>query len=208
MRRTARTVVGGAVGITAALAAAYGLIVRPWHLRWGATRDEIERPLPFDSVVPHPNYFTTRAITIDAPPEKVWPWLVQMGELPRAGFYSYTWIEKLMGMKIENADRILPDFQELKPGDRLDRAGNMLVRAVKQPAFLVLGPPEGLPTGEITWAIVLEPTNEGGTRLISRCRARFAPNARSIAWYAILDPGQFIMERKWMVTVKELAERR
>ena len=138
MRRTARTVVGGAVGITAALAAAYGLIVRPWHLRWGATRDEVAKPLPFDSVVPHPNYFTTRAITIDAPPERVWPWLVQMGELPRAGFYSYAWIEQLMGMKIENADRILPDYQDLKPGDRLDRAGNMLVRAVKPPTLLVL----------------------------------------------------------------------
>ena len=59
--------------------AAYVLGVRPWHIRWGATDEELSEKLPGDELVEHPNVSATHAITIDAPVEEVWPWLVQMG---------------------------------------------------------------------------------------------------------------------------------
>jgi hypothetical protein len=74
--------VGSAAGVAAAAAAAYGLLVRPRHLSWGATREEIEKSLPFDGLVAGPNYFATRALTIDASREEVWPFLMDMSALP------------------------------------------------------------------------------------------------------------------------------
>ena len=191
----------------AAAAAGTYLALRPWHVRWGATKKEIASSLPFDDVVEEPTYVTNRAITIDATPEQVWPWLVQMGETPRGGFYTYTWIERLLGMDVRNANVILPQFQELEAGDRLDHAGNLIVRAIEPNSHLVLGPPVGTPTGDATWAIVLSAQEDGKTRLVSRVRARLAPNARGAFWLALLDPGQFIMERRWLLGVKERAER-
>jgi len=161
--------------------------------------------LPLDEVVADPTYVTNRAITIDAPPEKVWPWLVQMGESPRGGFYTYAWIERLHGLDVTNADVILNEFQALREGDSLDRAGTLRVRAIEKNKYLVLGPPVGTPTGDATWTIVLIPQANGSTRLISRVRARLAPSARGAFWLALLDPGQFIMERRWLLGVKERA---
>src|SRR5829696_5906721 len=72
-----------------------GRKIRHWYLRWGATDEELTRSMPMDEHAPFPKLSSTMAITIDAPPEKVWPWLVQIGEPPRAGYYSYTTIERL-----------------------------------------------------------------------------------------------------------------
>jgi hypothetical protein len=84
MRRgTKWLLLGGSAGLAAAAGTAYGLIARPWHLRWGATRDEVSRSMPFDKLIGNPNYFATRAITIDAPPERVWPYLIDTRELPK-----------------------------------------------------------------------------------------------------------------------------
>jgi len=69
---------------------------RPRMLRWGATKQEAAEALPGDDRTPHPRVQSTRAITIDAPSEKVWPWIVQMG-IERAGFYSHDWVERLLG---------------------------------------------------------------------------------------------------------------
>lgn len=116
-------------------------VVRPWYLRWGATDEEIGRSMPLDDHVPDPRLSSTMAITVDAPPERIWPWLAQMGDAPRAGYYSYAWIERLLGMSIENSRRILPQYQHLQVGDALDRAGTMTVLAVDPNHHLVLGPP-------------------------------------------------------------------
>jgi hypothetical protein len=86
---------------------AYLAAVRPWHLSWGATAEEARRPMPGDDEVPRAALDATRAVTIAAPPEAVWPWLVQMGQ-GRGGFYTYAWLENLGGMDIHNADRIVP----------------------------------------------------------------------------------------------------
>ena len=70
-------IAGVAVAGGAAAVATYLLIIRPWHTRWGATDEEVSRPLPSDEIVERPILDATRAVTIGAPPEEAW--LVQMG---------------------------------------------------------------------------------------------------------------------------------
>jgi hypothetical protein len=204
MNKGLKVAIGTAVA--AAAGAAYHFFFRPWHASWGSTRDERDRTMPLDELVEKPNLVTNRAVTINAPAEEIWPWLVQMGELPRGGFYTYSWIERLLGVRTVNATVILNEFQHVKPGDHLDRDGNLVVKALVPNRFIVLGPPAGTPSGDATWSIELVPADENSTRLISRVRARIAPNVRGAFWLALLDPGQFIMERKWLLGVKARAE--
>jgi len=115
-RDTMARTLGVSVAAGAAALAAYILGVRPWYLRWGATEAEFEVPLPGDEIIPRPRHRDTHAITVRAPVVDVWPWLVQMGQ-GRGGFYSYDWLENLIGCDIHNADQIFPDFQSLRVGD-------------------------------------------------------------------------------------------
>jgi hypothetical protein len=190
-----------------AVVAAYVAWIRKWHLRWGATDEEIARAMPLDEEVSEPTFVTNRAITIEATPEEIWPWIAQMGELPRGGFYSYLTVERLLKLEVANAERILPEFQDPKVGDALDRAGNMRVKAVVPGRMLVLGPPP-TPDLQVTWAMCLYPAGDKATRLVSRCRARLPRNARGILTFLVLDPGQFLMERKMLLEVKRRAESR
>jgi hypothetical protein len=153
------------------------------------------------------------AITINARPEAIWPWLVQIGEPPRAGYYSYTWIEKLVGLDIQNAGRILPEFQTVEVGQALDRNGTMVVQAVDPGRSLVLGPPPSVDTMQCTWSFGIYPVNERSTRLVTRVRARvcYRDMMRAAPVYTwptllLLDPGAFIMERKMLREIKRLAE--
>jgi hypothetical protein len=82
----------------------------------------------------------------------------------------------------------------------------MLVKAAEPEHFLVLGPPDRLTDLESTWTLGLYPIEGGGTRLVSRVRARLAPTARGI-WLLLLDPGQFLMERRMLLGIKQRAER-
>jgi hypothetical protein len=109
-------------------------------------------------------------------------------------------------MAVENADSLLPEYQTLAVGDRLDREGNLLVKAVEPNHHLVLGPPPGIPSADVTWSMLLLPEDIGTTRLLSRVRARIRPNLRAGFWFVLLDPGQFMMERRWLLGVKERAE--
>lgn len=205
----ARSIPRLALGVAAAGAATVGAYkaLRTWQSHWQATEEEAARAMPLDDEVKNPAHITNRAITIEARPEAIWPWLVQMGELPRGGFYSYVWVERLLGMEVENADAILPEFQHLAVGDVLDRAGGMVVKAVEPEKFLVLGP-KGLPDFEVTWALALYPIDERSTRLVSRCRAWMKSSAGALFWRLLLDPGQLVMERKMFLEIKRRAEAR
>jgi hypothetical protein len=127
MHRTARIAVWVAVA-GAGLLAAYARLVRPWALRWGATAEEAARPLPGDGLVAKADYVATRAITIDAPPHQVWPWLVQIGS-GRAGWYTY---DRLDNAGVPSAIEIVPDFQHLQVGDVVMQ--RKLLRGIKQRA--------------------------------------------------------------------------
>ena len=115
----------------------YSWVVRPWHLEWGATLDEVRTSMPGDELVPHPTLCATRAMTIDAPPERVWPWLVQMGAYTRGGWYSYDWADN--GGE-PSADRIVPELQGLAVGDVMltSRSEGFVVREIDPGHALVL----------------------------------------------------------------------
>jgi hypothetical protein len=205
--RPRRWQLGRQAMLTAGLAAGvYGLLIRPWHLRWGATDAEVARPMPGDHLVEHPQLCATRAITIDAPPHDVWPWLVQMGAYTRAGWYSYD--------RVDNAGRtsawdIRPELQHLDVGDILptDPDGNGFeVRGIDPGRSLVLGIDEPRKAA-ISTAITLEGADEDRTRLIIRLRQR-APTWRGWPFLAAMDVGDFLFMRRMLLGIRDRAERR
>jgi len=197
-------------------------LLRRSYNHFGATPAERRRPLPGDDRVPHPKHGYTRAITIDAPPERVWPWLVQIGQ-GRGGFYSYDTLENLVGCRIQSADRILPEHQHLSEGDLIrsnpEDYPSWRVVDVDPPHHLVLmvTDPE---TGEVppvfdtvplegyvasTWQWLLEPAGEGArTRLIVRQRLTYSPS-QSLLWH-VVEPFNFVMERRMLKGLKARAE--
>jgi hypothetical protein len=199
---------GGAslVGILAISAAVYARFVRPWHLRWGATPEEVSRPMSGDDLIPNPTLSTTHAVTIPALVERVWPWVVQIGQ-GRAGFYSYDWLENLFGMDIHNTRRINPEWQNPQLGDLIPfwQGVGIPIVQIEQPQLLVLGGSfaPGQPVGG-TWAFLLESPDPQSTRLIVRARAAsFVPQSLSLILYRlILEPAHFIMERGMLLGIK------
>lgn len=200
----------------------YALLVRPWHLRWGATDAEVAASLPGDGLISQPKISATHAVIIQGSPGQVWPWLVQMGQ-GRAGFYSYEWMESLMGLNISNADRILPEFQDLKVGDvvPLSPDGIGVPVAVLEPnRALVLGGRFNAQTKgplaledkdahyETSWAFFLQPIASDSTRLIERFRMDWGPETfgNTLYFHGFLEPGSFIMERKMLLGIKERVE--
>ena len=144
---------------TAAMAL-YALVIRPWHLRWGAEPEDEKRPLPGDELLPKDGTQILHAVTIDAPVEEVWPWLAQLGQ-DRAGFYSYEWLENLAGCEMENADRIRPEWQHRELGEtvHLHPAGGLRVSVFEPGRALGL---EGWGT------FALQPLGMDRARLIAR----------------------------------------
>ena len=207
----------------AAAGAAYVLAVRPRLLRWGATTQEAAGPLPGDEIVPAPRMQSTRAVTIAAPVSDVWPWLVQLGA-GRGGMYSYDWLENAAGLGIHSADRILPDLQHLEVGDiiPLSRDGGLPVRLLQSRAVLGLGGTIDLRTGRVSpaaappagpwleagWTFVLRPAGPHASRLVSRTRYDYSPLAAGLVLRPLLEPVQFVMERRMLVGIRARAESR
>ena len=102
-----------AVGTAAVATGGYLRFIRPRLLSWGATGDEIARPMVGDELCARPQFNATRAVTIRARPEEIWPWLVQIG-FGRAGWYTYDLLDNLGR---HSAERIIPEFQHLAVGD-------------------------------------------------------------------------------------------
>ena len=203
-----------AVGGIGALAASYAFAVRPWHLRWGATGEELTETLPGDEVKPDAGIQVTHAITINAPAEMVWKWLVQIGQ-DRGGFYSYDWLENVFGLQVRNTDEIKPEWQELKVGDfvrsahkgwlggRFDDTAGWFVVGLEPNRALVLR--DEIEKG--SWAFILKPIGENQTRFIVRVRGDEAASfSRKLLNYGLFEPAHFIMERKMLLTLKEKAE--
>ena len=201
-----------AAGITATGAvAAYVLLARPRHLRWGASSGEREAPLPGDDLVVTPDLTATRAITVHAPASQVWPWIAQLGQ-GRGGFYSYDFLENLAGCDIHSADRIIPEWQDIKIGDevRLAPAAALNVAAVERGRSLVLRGGVTLattpPPYDFTWAWVLRDQPDGTTRLLLRERYRYTrPWARLLV--EPVEAVSFVMSQKTLRGIRDRAER-
>jgi hypothetical protein len=190
----------------ASAVAGYARFIRPWHLRWGATDAELVRELPGDERVMQPQLDSTRAITIGAPIGEVWKWLQQIGQ-NRAGFYSYAWLENAVGCDMHNADRIVPEWQNIAVGDKVwlhPKAPPLEVAEVIPGRSIVLGD---------DWSFHLEPLDSQRTRLVVRSRGTYTyPDLKLdplnfLYWRGIFEPAHFIMERKMMLGIKERAER-
>ena len=185
------------VALGAAFPALYLLALRPWHRRWGATNAETRVPLPGDNLVPHPGYEHTRAVTVEAPAEAVWPWLAQIGQ-DRGGFYSYDWLENLAGCDIHSADRIHPEWQDPQPGDTL------AVLRGWGPPLVGVEPGKALTiSGWGTYAVL--PLDAQRSRLLARARQ---PRGWGVlAYLLLLEIPHFVMERCMLLGLKARAER-
>jgi hypothetical protein len=202
------------------VAVAYDAVLRPWMRNWGSTASERAMRLAGDDVPADVRAHYTKGLTIEADPEDVWPWLVQIGDR-RAGFYSYDWIERLLfpglvhyAEKTHSAQRIHPELQDLRVGDRINTGsiGKLSVGA----DVTVLEPERALVVG--TWAFILQPMRGGRTRLLVRDRdagwlkllvpRRFALARLGLGLvdYLVGDPLHFIMERRMMLGLKQRAE--
>ena len=180
-------------------------LYRHWHLRWGATDAELAAPMPGDELVPHPSFNTTRAITVDAPPEEVWPWLVRIG-YGRAGFYSYDVFDNAGR---PSAERIVPEHQQPRIGDWVPMAAKVnettafKITEIEPNHILLWEKPHS------TWSWRLEPIRGDRTRLVTRLKAYYslrADPADALLSLILLEFGDFPMMRKLLLGVKRRAE--
>ncbi len=191
----------------AGLAVGYQVLLRDRCLNWGTTPDEATRTMPGDDLLPTPDIVATRAVTVQAPPSAIWPWLVQMGP-GRGGAYTYDWIENLLGLDMHSADEILPQFQDLAVGDTLSLGTSgptMRVTELEPERTLVFGSTDG----NWIWAFGLYP-GVSGTRLISRNRI-VTPTASApvrLLNRVIMEPGSWVMERKMLLGIARRAEQK
>ncbi|HEX8849694.1 MAG TPA: hypothetical protein VF761_09195 [Gemmatimonadaceae bacterium] len=201
---------GWAIATLFLVYAAAVVVVRPLYLRWGTTRDERLMTLPGDDPSITARYRVDHAITIRAPADSVWPWLVQLGQ-DRGGFYSYSWLERMIGDKVTNADRIHPEWQQLQAGDTIyatqpgylgaDRFGWRVTSVVPNRALVL----------ENWGAFVLQPVDSGTTRLIIRTRGEGKPSVMGLVLgpvsVFVFEPAHFIMQAEMLRGIKERAER-
>jgi hypothetical protein len=201
------------VGVIAFVYATIVVAIRPIYVRWGTTASERAAPLFGDELKPGARYRVDHAITIRAPADSVWPWLAQLGQ-DKGGFYSYSWLERMFGDHIRNADRIHPEWQHVERGD--------LVRSV-QPEYL------GGRFGEVGWrvldvlpgralildkwgAFVVQPVDSQTSRFIVRTREPGTPSLAGIVFgpfnVFVFEPAHFIMQRGMLRGVRDRAERR
>lgn len=201
-----------------ALAAGYA----GWHRagrRWGATDEELGSPMPGDHLVPDPKTGTMHGITIDAPPEEVWPWIVQMG-YHRAGWYTYPWVDRYV-WHIDNpsADSVIDDMQTLEVGDIVPDGepgtAFYVVTEIDPPHTLVLHsnthvpePLRGRMWIDWTWAFALARTADGRTRLRLAVRATYGPWWARLLMDGLVVPSDFVMARSMLHGVRRRAEGR
>jgi hypothetical protein len=187
------------------------VLARRWQLRWGATDQESEEPLPGDNLITHADLAATRAITIRASSSEVWPWIAQLGQ-GRGGFYSYDFLENLVGCEIHSADRIVPEWQDIGVGGEVRFAPEvgLTVASLEQGRSVVLrgGVPIGNnpPPYDFTWAFVVREEPNKTTRLLVRERYAYTRSWARL----VVEPTEvlsFVMSQKMLRGIKERAER-
>lgn len=215
------------IGLLGAATATY--LLERLGQRWGATDAEVYQPLPGDSLVPHPMVESTHAITIHAPAQAIWPWLVQAG-YHRGGWYTearwYAWLERVLWHTTSpSVNRILPEYQHLAVGDIVpdgppgtasftvaELEPNRLLALYSTSHIAMLAPPSvrNHPRmkvgGDFSWVFVLRPLDKHTTRLILRTRANVEPRLFRMLISPLILPGDFLMVRMLFQGLKRRAE--
>jgi len=200
----------------------YHVALRDWCLRWGTTPVEASATLPGDELIPVYSGEATHAITIRAAPDRVWPWLMQIGQ-DRSGFYSYTFLENLIGLDMPKVERLVSEWKPREVGEtiwfanpqRFRGQGRMIAAVVEpQRSFVMVTAKDweqlqaGHPAKEGVWSFTLEPLPDGQSRLIARMRSGTPPTIASRAAGRLFwEPMHFVMERKMLRTIRDLSER-
>ena len=188
------------------LAVLYWFPMRRWMSRWGTTPSDLERIMAGDGLLAEPTYSGTMALIVNAPPEDIWPWLVQIG-YQRGGLYSYDWLDRLFGyLDRPSATKLLPEFQHLAVGDNipLGRGPSWPVAAIEPCRALVLDM-RNMAGFDWVWQFGLYPVDEKRTRLVSRSRVRTQTAWARLFTYAI-EPAGFLMTRRMLLGLKQRAE--
>jgi hypothetical protein len=194
--------VGAGAVIALAGAVAYAGLIRRRILTWGATASEAAATLPGDELLVDADGMATRAVGIAAPPWAVWPWLAQMGPVPRGGAYTYDWIENLLGLDMHSVDRVLSEFQHPRPGDTIGFGTNtMRLERVDPERCLAWRSQDG----NWVWSFILE-ADGGSTRLISRNRFCLPSPLARVGMLA-MEPASLVMEHRMLRGIKRRAER-
>ncbi len=198
-------------------------LLRDYRIRWGITEEEANANLPGDELVRNPKLRMTWGITINAPIEDVWPWVVQMGQ-GRGGFYTYQFLENIAGCRIINADRILPEHQKipLEVGVYLAPDMSMNVALHEEGHYFFLHSYMDMATMEVVdpqedsipekfmiigWGFYLQKIGENQTRFLSRWLTDYDPALiNKIAINLFLEPIGFVMGRKMLIGTKQRAE--
>jgi proline iminopeptidase len=210
-----------AAGAVAVFTTGYLAVVRPRLLRWGATVDEARGPYPGAGLIPAGTRSATMAVTIDAPPSRVWPWLVQMGT-DRAGWYSW---DRLDNFGRRSAESIHPEWQDIAIGDRLaakpDGSEWWAVAALEPERFLGLRmsldlrgrPFDPARTGpryytDSLWGFELREAPGERTRLVVSGYWSLRPQwLQPIMSIAILEPAHWVMQTRQFSNLVRLASR-
>ncbi len=211
--------IGGALGL---VLGAYFLVLRPRLLRWGTTDEEVQQPYPGAQLIPGGTRGATMAMTIDAPPERVWPWLVQMG-YGRAGWYSW---DRLDNFGQRSTEEIHPEWQGIQLGDFLGPDEGITSRAwavaaLEPERFLGLrasfdlragrwydpaGPPPRFSTDSL-WGFLLQPLPDGRTRLVVSGYWAFHPRwLQPLMSVLFLEPEHWIMQTRQFTNLKRRVE--
>jgi hypothetical protein len=206
MSRLKRYTLIGLVSLFAGFVLAYIFVIRPWHMRWGATDQEVAMVLPGDAIAAPDAHTSTRAITIHAPAATVWAWLIQTGQNRGGDWYSYEWLENLFAAGMRPVAGIDPRLQELNVGDQW----YMHAAAPTNPMMAVTV--EGLEKERVLWlrggwTFALIPIDATTTRLIVRYPMRPAEFFHPALSYSIFEPAHFVMESGMMLGLKQYAER-
>jgi hypothetical protein len=222
MKKWIKRFVFGLLTVLIAAGLVYHLGLRNWCMRWGTTTAEAHATLPGDELFPAYIGQATHAITIHATPEKIWPWLMQIGQ-DRSGFYCYTFLENAFGCDMPKVERLVPAWRPRTRGEtvwfcnpRKFNGQGKMIPAVVEPdrAFTMVGVKDwqsiqaGGHAQEGFWSFTLHPTNDGQTRLITRVRSGPPPTLGArLMGRLFWEPAHFVMEQKMLRTIRDLAER-
>jgi amino acid transporter len=184
------------------LLALYFLVIRPWQMTWGATKEETRQAFVGDDIVTKPHFVATRALTIHASPSEVWKWILQIGS-SRAGFYSLDWLDNA---GVTSSREILPQFQKIEKDFFIpftpNQKNGMWVKDYQEYEYILWWDKKS----NGTWGWYLTQPENGVTRLITRLRTRYDFSFPWILYYLFYDFGDFVMMRKCLLGIKERAE--